>query len=104
MSTLTYIEPPCNTEELFAINFTNLQNFLNSLVNNDKELYSNLSIHENRLNELDLLRAEIKEQNERLHQCEKKLKSTDLILERNNQGDQETIDKLNYHIEVNKKK
>ena len=104
MSTLEYKEPPCNTEELFNINFyTNLQNFLNSLVDNDKELYSSINNHAEKLNEMDLLKEQQKETAEKLEEVSAKLNSTIFGLRENAEADQELTDKLNFNIEVNNK-
>jgi len=68
---LVYEEPPCNLEEILQLSFSfiNLQKFLNSISNNNKEFYLKISDIYSRLNEMDDIKSEVSNLSNKLDIC-----------------------------------
>lgn len=78
---IVYEEPPCKIEDVLTLNFSNLQNFLGSLVNNNKEFYDKISYLTNKIQELDSIKEEVTDTKCRLNKCESKFTSIETTLE-----------------------
>jgi chromosome segregation ATPase len=104
MFKLIYDEPPCKIEDILNINisYINLQNFLNSLVNNDKEFYSKIDILSNKINELDDLNMDLKLSNNRIKYLEEKANSLESTLENHQKKILELEERLEVNYKVNK--
>lgn len=78
-STITYEDPPCQLDELmqFTFNYKNMQNYLTSIVNNNREFYLKIVSLTNRLEELDVFRVDLEETNSRIKRCEEKFQQVD---------------------------
>lgn len=71
---ITFEDPPCQLSEIleFTFNFKNLQNFLSSLVNNNREFLLKIERLSNKIEEIDSMRGDLKETNFRIKNCEQK--------------------------------
>lgn len=105
MSTIIYEDPPCKTEEILNlnINFINLQNYLNSLVKNDKEFYSTIVSLSNKVTEIDTLKSELKDINHRIIRFEEKAKAAEITNENIQKKLIELENRLEYNIDVKQK-
>jgi hypothetical protein len=76
---ITYEDPPCNLDEIMELsfNFKNLQNFLKSIVNNNKEFFLKIADISTKLDEIGIINNTLKETNIRLEQCESKFHLVD---------------------------
>lgn len=82
-----YEEPPCSIDDILQLNFSfgNLQKYLGSLVNNNKEFFLKISDIFLRLEEIDKIKQDLKDVSYRTTSCEERLNETDQALNIHNQ-------------------
>ena len=103
---ITYEDPPCQVEEIleFTLNFKNLQNFLGSLVNNNKEFLSKIANLTTRMEEVDKLNSDLMEQNNRLAKCEEKNIAAEVNIDNHQRKIYDLEGKIDNNCLVNLKK
>lgn len=77
-----YEEPPCTLEEILQLSFSfvNLQKFLMSITNNNKEFFMKISDIYSKLDILEEIKTDLKVISYKVTDCEDKLKSNDETL------------------------